>query len=58
MLVPEIVVVSESQPTHAAVMPEPGAWISTHVPWFEKPDLASLEVVDPTVIASGVEAGE
>ena len=58
MLVPEIVVVSESEPIHAAVMAEPGAWMSTHVPWFEKPDLASLLVVDPTVTASGVEAGE
>jgi hypothetical protein len=40
------------------VIPEPGAKISTHLPWFEKPAGASAGVVAPTVIALGALAGE
>ena len=32
---PEIVVVDASLVAHAAVMDEPGAWMLTHIPWFE-----------------------
>ena len=89
--VPEIVFVCESEPTHAAVMLEPGAWTSTQGPKFEKlraaqaqaqvqaegdhlayaaRALAKLDalichlllvselVVEPTVMASGADAGE
>ena len=40
------------------VMRLPGAKMSTHVPKFENDDLASLEVVDPTVMAEAALAGE
>jgi len=56
--VPEMVLICESERTHAAVIWEPGAWMSTHGPWFEKLLLASLLVVAPTVSAKGAEAGE
>ncbi len=39
-------------------MLEPGAKISTHLPWFENPAGASARVVAPTVIADGALAGE
>ena len=55
---PESVLIAESDEVHAAVMLEPGAWRSTQVPWLEKDDLASDDVVDPTVIASAAEEGE
>lgn len=55
--VPEIVRVALSELVHAAVIELPGAWMSTHEPWLEKEDLASLLVVDPTVMASGADAG-
>mmetsp|Transcript_7196 Transcript_7196/g.18880 ORF Transcript_7196/g.18880 Transcript_7196/m.18880 type:complete len:206 (+) Transcript_7196:309-926(+) len=58
MEVPEMVRVSESDEVHAAVMLDPGAWRSTQLPWLEKDDLASEDVVDPTVIASGADAGD
>jgi hypothetical protein len=37
---------------------EPGAKMSTQGPWFEKLDMLSEIVVDPTVIAFGTNAGE
>jgi len=56
--VPEMVLVSESEPVQAAVMPEPGAWMSTHVPLLLNPLFSSSLVVEPTVMALGVDAGE
>ena len=53
-----MVFVEVSESTHAALMLDPGAWMSTQVPQLEKLDFASIEVVDPTVIASTAEAGE
>jgi hypothetical protein len=41
-----------------AVIPVPGAKISTHEPQLEKDDFASVLVVAPTVIAVGVDDGE
>lgn len=43
---------------HADRMPEPGAKRSRQVPKFEKEDLASVVVVDPTVIALAARAGD
>lgn len=37
---------------------DPGAYTSTQDPKLLKPDLLSLLVVDPTVMADGSEAGE
>jgi len=56
--VPEMVLVAEALPIQADVMLEPGAKISTQVPVFEKVDLASVVVVDPTVMAFTARAGE
>ena len=56
--VPLIDLVAVSEVAHAALMPEPGAWMLTQRPWLEKLDLESLEVVEPTVMASGAPAGE
>jgi hypothetical protein len=56
--VPDMVVMESSAAAEAAVMPEPGAHMSTHVPLFEKPLLRSALVVEPTVTARGAEAGE
>ena len=39
-------------------MPDPGAKMSTHLPWFEKEAGVSRVVVAPTVIALGALAGE
>ena len=39
-------------------IPAPGAKMSRQLPKFEKEARASVEVVAPTVIASGAEAGE
>ena len=50
--------VAESDEAVAAVMREPGAKMSTHRPWLEKEERPSDEVVEPTVTASGAEAGE
>ena len=44
-------------PVHAAVIRLPGARISTHLPWLEKVDIASVCVVEPTVMAAGAPAG-
>ena len=56
--VPEIVLVAVSLVLHADVILLPGAKMSTHVPKFENEERASLIVVEPTVIALAVRAGE
>ena len=56
--VPEMVLVADVEPIQEDLMLEPGAKISTQVPIFEKEDLASVLVVDPTVIALAARAGE
>src|SRR3712207_9173664 len=53
-----MVFVAVSEVAHAEVLEEPGAKMSTQVPKFEKEERASLEVVEPTVIAAAVRAGE
>ena len=45
-------------PIQAEVMLEPGAKMSTHGPKLENDDLASADVVAPTVTASGSPAGD
>ena len=56
--VPLMVLVAEFPPIQAEVMLLPGAKMSTQLPKFEKDERASFWVVEPTVIASGVRAGE
>ncbi len=56
--VPLMVFSSESLPIQADVMLLPGAKMSTQVPMLEKLDRASVLVVEPTVMASCVRAGE
>jgi hypothetical protein len=56
--VPEIVFVAVSLVFHDEVMLLPGAKMSTHVPKFENEERASVVVVEPTVIALAVRAGE
>ena len=56
--VPEIVFVAVSLVRQAEVMLLPGAKMSTQVPKFENEERASLVVVEPTVIAFAVRAGE
>ena len=56
--VPEIVLVAVSLVRHDDVMLLPGAKMSTHVPKFENEERASLVVVEPTVIAFAVRAGD
>jgi hypothetical protein len=53
-----MVLVAVSLPIHVDVMFEPGAKISRQVPQLEKYERESSKFVDPTVIASGVLAGE
>jgi len=55
--VPDLVPVDVSESVVAAVIDDPGAWMSTHDPWLENDDSASVRVVEPTVIASGADAG-
>jgi hypothetical protein len=43
---------------HALVMDDPGAKMLTQLPQLEKPDRASFDIVEPTVIAVGVLAGD
>ena len=57
MDVPLSVFSTVSLPIHGAVILLPGAKMSTHVPQLEKPDRASVLVVEPTVIAVGSLAG-
>ncbi len=56
--VPEIVFVAVVEVCQADVMPEPGANTSRQVPQFEKDERASVDVVEPTVIADGARAGD
>ena len=56
--VPEIVFVALDEVCQAEVIAEPGAKMSTQVPQLENDERLSLEVVEPTVSAFGVEAGE
>ena len=58
MDVPLIVFVAVSLVFHADVMLEPGAKISRQVPKLENEERASVMVVEPTVIALTVAAGE
>ena len=53
-----MVLVAVAVPNHAPAIDEPGALISTQAPELENPDLASLIIVDPTVIALGALAGD
>ncbi len=56
--VPLIVAVAVSEECPADLMLDPGANRSRHVPKFEKDERASVDVVAPTVSASGVRPGE
>src|ERR1044072_3556608 len=58
MDVPLMVFVAVFEVDHAEVIEEPGAKMSTHVPKFEKDERASVEVVEPTVIAAATREGE
>jgi hypothetical protein len=56
--VPLIVFVAVAPVFHAEVMLLPGAKMSTQVPKLENDERASELVVEPTVMASAVRAGE
>ena len=56
--VPEMVLVAVSLVRQAEVMLLPGAKMSTQVPKFENDERASVVVVEPTVIALAVRAGD
>ena len=56
--VPLMVLIAVVEVCHAAVIEDPGAKMSTQVPKLENEDLASVLVVEPTVMAEGSEAGE
>lgn len=58
MEVPLNVAVAVFEVEYADRIPEPGAKMSKHVPKFENEDLASVVVVEPTVIALAARAGE
>jgi len=58
MEVPDLLVPPVSVFAEADLMLDPGAKISTQGPKLLKYDLASLLVVEPTVIAVGTKAGE
>ena len=58
MEVPEMVLVAVGDVYQAEVMPEPGAKTSRHEPQLEKYERLSDDVVDPTVMAVGSDAGE
>ena len=53
-----MVVMAVELPIQDDVISEPGAKMSTQVPVFENDDLASVVVVDPTVMALAARAGE
>lgn len=53
-----MVLLAELLPIHAEVMPEPGAYKSTHEPVFEYDAIPSALVVAPIVIADGARDGE
>jgi hypothetical protein len=56
--VPEIVLVAVDEVNQPAVIPLPGALISTQAPQLEYDALASFDIVAPTVIAEDADAGE
>ena len=56
--VPLSVAVAVFEVNQAERIPEPGANKSRHVPKFENEDLASVDVVEPTVIAFAALAGD
>ena len=56
--VPLMVIVAVSLEDHADLMLEPGAKMSTTLPWLEKYERASVLVDEPTVIAWLTRAGE
>ena len=58
MDVPLNVAVAVFEVNHAESIPLPGANRSRHVPKFENDDLASVVVVEPTVIAFAARAGD
>jgi len=58
MDVPEIVLVAVFEPIQADKMLLPGAKVCTQVPKFEKPERASVFVLEPTQMLKGAEAGE
>src|SRR5687767_9030823 len=50
--------VAEVEPIQADKIPEPGAKMSKQLPKFENDERASVDVVEPTVIAFAARAGE
>ena len=58
MLVPLKILVSVGDVLQDDLINDPGAYISTHEPKLLNSDWASVLVVEPTVIASGSEAGD
>ena len=56
--VPLIVLVAVSLVFHEDKIDEPGANRSRQVPMFEKSDLASVLVLEPTVIAAATRLGD
>jgi hypothetical protein len=50
--------VASTPPIQDERIPDPGANMSTHLPWLEKMDGTSSNVVAPTVIALGADAGD
>lgn len=58
MLVPLIVLVAVLEVYHADLILEPGANISTQLPWLLNDDSASEFVIEPTVITEDADAGE
>ena len=58
MDVPDIVSVEESEVIPADKMEDPGEYMFTHDPKFEKEERPSELVVDPMVNALGADAGD
>jgi hypothetical protein len=58
MLVPLNTLVATVDEIHEDVMSEPGAYTSTTIPKLLNHDLASVFIVEPTVMAEGSDAGE
>ena len=56
--VPLMVLIAVVEVCQAEVIDDPGAKMSTHDPKLENEERASVLVVEPTVIADGVDAGE
>lgn len=55
---PELTAVAVDELFQAEIMLLPGAKMSRQLPQLENEERASVEVVEPTVIAFGAEAGE